>query len=244
MKERALRQAQGSDIRMLRHQRAHGLFIVACLLCIISLSACKTNNSIATAIAPLDAVIIQHHYLKNIQDLEKFTKRLYARNPKYEKNIEIRNKKLNSIFKQSREWHSKWQRKPSHTILTAAFALETTEDRIYLLGLGLTKGLNETYGCKDKDDLLLCGLQIPLDRLQRYHFNLNQTNWRIKTYHDEKGELLFLSNGLGKNGYLNMGYEVLVTRISTRLDDDIFLRGGLPAKYLFKISTVFLSILL
>jgi hypothetical protein len=39
-----------------------------------------------------------------------------------------------------------------------------------------------------------------------------------------------------------MGFEVLMTRILTRIEDDIFMRGGLPEKYIFRGSNIFLSI--
>jgi hypothetical protein len=41
-----------------------------------------------------------------------------------------------------------------------------------------------------------------------------------------------------------MGYEVIMTRILTRIEDDIIMRGGLPGQYMFKMSTVFVGILL
>jgi len=54
--------------------------------------------------------------------------------------------------------------------------------------------------------------------------------------------LLFITNEPGENGYINMGYEIIMTEIMTRIKDDIFLRGGTPPKLLFTMSTLFLTI--
>ena len=90
----------------------------------------------------------------------------------------------------------------------------------------------------------MIGLQILLERLERLHYNISQVNWRLKTYKDEKGHLIFLTNAADEKGYINMGYEVIMTEILTRIKDDIYLRGGLPGKYVFNMSALFLSILL
>ena len=81
--------------------------------------------------------------------------------------------------------------------------------------------------------------------MQALHLNVSQVNWRLKTYRDEGGGLLFLTNGAGEDGSLNMGYEVLMTQVLTRITDDIYLRGGLAGKYVFSMSsTIFVGIAL
>ncbi|MEA2084727.1 MAG: hypothetical protein U9O82_10960 [Thermodesulfobacteriota bacterium] len=132
---------------------------------------------------------------------------------------------------------------PSNDVLTAAFASDTEEDRVYLLGLGLVRSIEEAYGFRSRK-FLLCGLQISLEPLERLHFNISQVNWRLKTYTDEKGDFIFLTFGIAPNGYVNMGYEVIMTRILARIEDDIYMRGGLPKKYVFDVATLFLSIVI
>ena len=109
--------------------------------------------------------------------------------------------------------------------------------------LDLIRSIEEAYEL-DENKVFLTGLQIPLERLERLHFNLSQVNWRLKTYRDEHGKLLFLSNEVGENGYINMGYEVLMTEVLTMVKDDIHLRGGLPQTYLFEMTSLFASLII
>lgn len=204
-----------------------------------------SQSSWREMITTTDASIIEYHVKINLSDMQEFLERLYVRNPVYEKDLNKRQQNIDSIFEADFASFipSNMLDMSSRDLLIAAFARETDGDRIYLLGLGLSRSIEEAYGLDDKK-VLLTGLQIPLEQLERLHFNLSQVNWRLKTYRDESGKLLFLTNGMAENGYLNMGYEVLMTRILTRIEDDIYLRGGLPGKYMFRMSTMFLSILM
>ena len=177
--------------------------------------------------------------------MKEFTRRLYLKNPKYEENSATRRLKMEMMFPVgSGKPVGVFSQKRSHEVLSAAFDSETQyPDRVYLLGLGLVKSIREAYSL-DEEGLQLSGLQIELDRLQKLHKNISNVNWRLKTYKDQNGSLLCLTNQAGENGYINMGYEVIITRVLTRIEDDIYLRGGLPEKYAFKMSTLFLSILL
>ncbi|MBU4262913.1 MAG: hypothetical protein KKC76_13740 [Proteobacteria bacterium] len=202
------------------------------------------DATVRDVVTPTDATIIEYHVRSYQADLKEFITRLYARNPKYEKDPKRRQMKIDAIFR--RGFFAKHLRKgkSSAELLSAAFSPASAgEDRIYLLGQGLVKSIKEAYGL-DEIDVFWSGLQVPLERLQRLHFNLSQVNWRLKTYKDQAGNLLFLTNGMGENGYINMGYEVLMTRILTRIEDDISMRGGLANKYMFRMSTIFLTIAL
>jgi hypothetical protein len=191
-----------------------------------------------------EVALIKYHVEGHIESLEEFTRRLYVKNPKYEPDPAVRERKIASIFRRGTAGESGYAGRPSHEVLAAAFARQADcPDRVYLLSLGLVKSIKEGYRLED-GSLLWSGMQVGLEPLERLHHNLSQVNWRLKTYRDEKGELLFRTNEAGEDGYLNMGYEVIVTRILTRIQDDIHLRGGLPRKYFFSASTLFLSILL
>lgn len=202
------------------------------------------DATVRDVITPTDATIIEYHVRSYYTDLKEFTTRLYARNPKYERDEQKRQEKIDAIFKPGLFPKYLVKEKTSTELLSAAFSpAGEKRDRVYLLGLGLARSINEAYGL-DEMDLFWTGLQLPLERLQRLHFNLSQVNWRLKTYKDQAGNLLFLTNGMGENGYMNMGYEVLMTRILTRIEDDICMCGGLPNKYIFRMSTIFLTIAL
>lgn len=224
-------------------------FGFACLvLFLLPLTACSnkilgTNGSLSEAVIPTDAKLLTYHLGEYYKDLEEFTRRLYIKNPKYEPDLEARKQKIREIFHGSPLLPSPYRTMPSHKILTEAFARETQcPDRVFLLSLGLMKSIRETY--QAKDEVLLSSLQVSLESLRRLYGNISQVNWRLKVYRDEDGRLLFCTNEAGENGYINMGYEVIMTRILTRITDDIYLRGGSPPKFIFNMSTMFLAIVL
>ena len=196
-----------------------------------------------SSIKPTGAKILEYHAGQCLLSIEEFTKRLYLKNPKYEIDQAKRQEKMNQIFAYGQP-SGEFSEQSADELLTAAFAGNTVyPDRVYLLGLGLVKSIREAYGLDERKTLMI-GLQILLERLERLHYNISQVNWRLKTYKDEKGHLIFLTNAADEKGYINMGYEVIMTEILTRIKDDIYLRGGLPGKYVFNMSALFLSILL
>lgn len=222
------------------------LFLIVVLALLTGCSAkYDQQDTFRDMITPTDAIIIEHHVGVCFSDLREFIERLYVRNPVHERDLKKRQQKIDSIFlADSASWiPQKFVNLTSRELLTVAFAPDTTGDRIYPLGLGFMRSIQEAYELDDKK-VFLTGLQVPLEQLERLHFNLSQVNWRLKTYRDESGNFLFFTNGMAENGYLNMGYEVIMTRILTRIEDDIFLRGGLADKYMFRMSTIFLSILM
>ena len=213
-------------------------------LAVCGFSGSKSSDGLRDFFIPMDVSIIRHHMQQYRGSLRDFTVRLYAKNPKYEKDPAQQQRKIDSIFGPLSTGEQVYAYKPSHEILTAAFQGEIAEpDRVYLLSLGLWKSIQEAYDIRD-GDLFLSGLQVSLERLQRLHHNVSQVNWRLKTYKDKGGKLLFITNEAGKDGYINMGYEVIMTRILTRIEDDIIMRGGLPEQYLFRMSTMFVGILI
>jgi hypothetical protein len=215
---------------------------------LFGLAGCGLSGSKAGGVreffTPTDVSIIRHHLQQYRGSLRDFTARLYAKNPKYEKDPAQQRRKIESIFGTLPIGEQVYAYKPSHEILTAAFQGEVAEpDRIYLLSLGLWKSIREAYNIQE-GDFFLSGLQVSQERLQRLHHNVSQVSWRLKTYKDKSGKLLFITNEAGEGGYINMGYEVIMTRILTRIEDDIIMRGGLPGQYMFKMSTMFVGILL
>ncbi len=199
------------------------------------------SGCFAETIGPTGARLFHHHVSQDIKDIETLITRLYVKNPKYQPDPVQRQKRINQIF-HGKVILDKYAKMPSNEVLAEAFAADLLEqDRVYLLGLGMVKSIKEAYGV-DKNQIIITALQVPLERLQRLAKNLSQVNWRMKTYKDAQGELLFRSNAVGEDGYMNMGYEVIMTAILTRVQDDIYMRGGLPGKYFFDMSTLFVSI--
>lgn len=202
------------------------------------------KKNVSDLVTPTDVTLIRHHVREFYKSLQDFTVRLYAKNPKYEKDPRLKEQKIKQIFHGGLPVEFDFAGKPSHELLTAAFQKEAPyPDRVYLLSLGLWKSIREAYEVKG-DELFVSSLQIPLGQLQRLHHNISQVNWRLKTHKDSTDKLLFLTNECGEDGYHNMGYEVIMTEILTRIEDDIFLRGGLPGKYIFNMSTFFATIIL
>jgi hypothetical protein len=207
------------------------------------LAGCQGGKEkLKQAITPFDVQIINYHVREIDKSLKEFTRRLYLKNPKYEKDPEARHKKIQAIFHDGEMPNTGYNEKPSHEVLAAAFEPNPIyPDRVFLLGLGLKKSVLEAYSIKE--DLFVTSLQIGHGRLENLYVNIGQVNWRLKVYRDEDGKLLFLTNEAGENGYINMGYEVIITEILTRIKDDIYLRGGSPPKFAFSMASLFMAIL-
>ncbi len=201
------------------------------------------RDSVRNTFTPSDAKIMKYHVEQDLRDIEDLMNRLYLKNPRYEPNRQARRQKIEAIFRhcEVREC-SAFFSMPSHEILTLTFAKNCPcEDRVFMLGLGLAKSIREAYDIQDT--LFVTGVQISAERLCRLYHNLLQVNWRLKTYRGGDGDLLFHTNEPGENGYINMEYEKIFTRLLTRTGDDIYLRDGLMNNFLFRSTTVFLSIL-
>ena len=189
-----------------------------------------------------DVKIIAFHVQKNYELIQRLGRRLYAKNPRYEPDPAMRAKKIDSIFNRGVEVYPRLKALPSHRLLEQAFAPNPeVSDRVFLLVLGLKKGIDEAYNTGGS--LFLTGCQIDPKRLERLYSNFSQVNWRMKTYRDRKGKLFFITNEAGENGYINMGFEVIMTSMLTRIGDDIYLRGGLEKNLAFRLSAIFISII-
>lgn len=195
------------------------------------------------ALRPTEVTLLLYHQEEFLRSLEEFTRRLYAKNPRYELDLDQRQRKIEQIFHGCPPFDDRHRNTPSHELLTQAFAPNSTGDRVYTLALGLTRSIREVYGVTEKRSFLV-GLQMPVERLKKLHHNISHANWRMKTSRDQEGKLLLLTNDMGDENYLNMGYEVIMTSILTRIEDDIYLRGGLPERYSFTASKLFVSLLL
>lgn len=217
--------------------------IISILICLLLLGCNVSGKRLKQAITPTDVQIMRYHVKEYYKSLEEFTRRLYLKNPKYEKDLEMRERKIRGIFHGEELPYTKYNSQPSYKVLEAVFAANPTyEDRVFLLSFGLVKSIQETYNIEER--VFVTSLEIPPEKLEKLYHNISNVNWRLKLYRDEQGDLLFLTNEAGGNGYINMGYETIMTEILVRIKDDIFLRGGTPPKLLFNMSTLFLPIIL
>ena len=216
------------------------------LLVLTTLSGCGSKGGMGGVLTSSDVLIVQHHLRQHYHCLEEFCRRLYLKNPRYEPDLKKRAQKLDLIFKKRKSLGTPYDNQASHDILTAAFSTDPkADDRIALLALGLRKSIDEGYGQDGPDeDTMITSLQISLDRLKRLYSNISQVNWRLKVYCDADQKLYFLTNEIAPEGHLNMGYEVLMTKILTRIEDDIYMRGGNPPNVIFRMSTMFFSLFL
>ncbi|RUM89080.1 MAG: hypothetical protein DSZ23_03695 [Thermodesulfatator sp.] len=217
---------------------------VASLLATAILAGCTPNfrKGLSDTVCGLDVKIISYHVKRHYKLIEELVSRLYAKNPVYEPDKQKRMAKINSIFNRGGVVYPQVENLLSYQLLTQAFS-ETplVHDRVFLLGLGLKKGIDEGYATGGS--VFLTGCQIDSGRLQRLYSNMVQANWRLKTYTDKNGRLLFITNEAGENGYINMGFEVIMTRMLTRIEDDIYLRSGLEKNLAFRLSTIFVSVI-
>ena len=153
---------------------------VICFMVVFLVQGCFVEQ-----FRPLEVHIFKYHAGECIKNLELFAVRLYAKNPKYEPDLVRRQKRIKQIFHDQANYEGS-AKMSSHLLLSEAFAEKPLDDdRVYLLGLGLVKSIKEVYGIGD-NTIMISGLQVPLERLQRLHHNLSQVNWRLKTYKDEK----------------------------------------------------------
>ncbi|MBN2705744.1 MAG: hypothetical protein JXR89_04805 [Deltaproteobacteria bacterium] len=215
------------------------------LLILPILAACGSKGGMEGILTSSDVLIIQHHIREHYRCLEELCRRLYLKNPRYEPDPKKREGKLNAVFYGGGSLAEPWNRRASHEILTAAFAPATTyPDRVALLALGLRRSIDEGYNQTGPNQTMITSLEVSLEKLKRLHSNLNQVNWRLKSCRAPEENLYFLTNEADPAGHLNMGYEVLMTRVLTRIEDDIFMRGGNPPNLVFRMSTMFLSLFL
>ncbi len=218
------------------------LILAAALVCL--LCGCSDFRARCTNIYSPDVKIISYHLKKHYQAVRSLAERLYARNPRYEPDLKSRKEKIRAAFGEKSPYSIPYQLQImlSHELLRTAFSPKPPiGDRVLILILGLKRGIDEAYDTGRGP--FLTGCQIDAKRLERLYSNISQTNWRLKTYKGPDGKPLFLTNQPSPDGYVNMGFEVIMTQMLTRIQDDIYLRGGLEGNLTFRLSTVFLSIL-
>ncbi len=219
----------------------HFLLILTVSVCVCG---CADFRAKCTNICSIDVKIINYHLKKDYECVRILAARLYARNPCYEADPIVRKEKIRAIFGEKSNYYIPYCLRImlSHELLETAFSKSPpVKDRVLILALGLKKAIDEAYDTGKGP--FLTGCQVDAERLERLYSNIAQANWRLKTYKAANGSPLFLTNQVRKNGHVNMGFEVIMAQMLTRIQDDIYLRSGLEGNLTFRLSTVFLSIL-
>ncbi len=220
------------------------LLLILTPLCLF-LQSCSFScirKNVKDTFTPTDIKILKYHIDADLHDIEDLMQRLYLKNPKYEPDKGRRQQKMDAIFRQGRVSECDLFHLPSDQILTMTFEQTCPcSDRVFMLGLGLSKSIREAYSVDGF--FFVTGSQIPAERLERLYYNLGRVNWLMKTARDTEGNLLFITNEAGENGYINMEYEKIFTRLLTRTADDIYMRDGLINNFIFRAGATFLSIL-
>ncbi len=208
------------------------------------LNGCADLGRKCADVCSPDVKIISYHVKKHYENIRTLAQRLYARNPCYEPDPDVRMAKIQAVFGEKSTYPvpASIRLPMSHELLTLAFSNNPPiSDRVLILILGLKKGIDEAYDTGSGP--FITGCQIDARRLERLYKNISQVNWRLKTYKSATGTPLFFTNQALESGYINMGFEVIMTQMLTRIQDDIYLRGGLEGNLTFRIGALFLSIL-
>ena len=150
----------------------HNIPLLSIVISLTFLGCHAGGQFVKRAVVPTDVQIMRYHVGEYYTSLEEFTRRLYLKNPKYEKDLEMRKKKIRGIFQGEELPYTDYNNKPSHKLLEAAFAtIPTYEDRVFLLSLGLVKSIEETYSIKEK--LVVTSMEVSLEKLTNLYHNIS-----------------------------------------------------------------------
>ncbi|OOE89306.1 hypothetical protein [Salinivibrio sharmensis] len=95
-------------------------------------------------------------------------------------------------------------------LLPLAFSSEFKGDRVFALMAGITGMISASYNHQLEFFLLD---DIDQQKLYNSARNLEKIAWLLNNQKDDNGELLLLSNGIGKNGVPNYSYERLLSQM-------------------------------
>lgn len=163
-------------------------------------------------LAKSDMGLITDIHIAEIRDLsEALIVKLYKRNPR-----EL--KKVPSMTIEKRVAQLMTAERPDNgfrelggmdgiALLPLAFSSEFEGDRVFALMAGVTGMISASYNHQLEFFLLD---DIDQQKLYNSARNLEKIAWLLNNQKDEHGQLLLLSNGMGKNGVPNYSYERLL----------------------------------
>ncbi|OOF20639.1 hypothetical protein BZJ17_12065 [Salinivibrio sp. IB574] len=166
-------------------------------------------------LAKSDMDLITDIHIAEIRDLtEQLIVKLYKRNPR-----ELRKVPGMTIEKRVAQLMS--EKRPENgfrelggmdgiALLPLAFSSEFRGDRVFALMAGVTGMISASYNHQLEFFLLD---DIDQQKLYNCARNLEKVAWLLNNEKDDNGELLLLSNGVGKNGVPNYSYERLFSQM-------------------------------
>ncbi|OOF29609.1 hypothetical protein [Salinivibrio sp. IB872] len=166
-------------------------------------------------LAKSDMDLITDIHIAEIRDLtEQLIIKLYKRNPR-----ELRKVPGMTIEKRVAQLMS--EKRPENgfrelggmdgiALLPLAFSSEFRGDRVFALMAGVTGMISASYNHQLEFFLLD---DIDQQKLYNCARNLEKVAWLLNNEKDDNGELLLLSNGVGKNGVPNYSYERLFSQM-------------------------------
>ncbi|WBA13522.1 hypothetical protein [Salinivibrio kushneri] len=166
-------------------------------------------------LAKSDMDLITDIHIAEIRDLsEALIVKLYKRNPR-----EL--KKVPGMTIEKRVAQLMTTERPDNgfrelggmdgiALLPLAFSSEFEGDRVFALMAGVTGMISASY-----DHQLEFFLLDDIDQQKLYNSarNLEKIAWLLNNEKDDNGQLLLLSNGMGKNGVPNYSYERLLSQM-------------------------------
>jgi hypothetical protein len=166
-------------------------------------------------LAKSDMDLITDIHIAEIRDLtEQLIIKLYKRNPR-----ELRKVPGMTIEKRVAQLMS--EKRPENgfrelggmdgiALLPLAFSSEFRGDRVFALMAGVIGMISASYNHQLEFFLLD---DIDQQKLYNCARNLEKVAWLLNNEKDDNGELLLLSNGVGKNGVPNYSYERLFSQM-------------------------------
>lgn len=166
-------------------------------------------------LAKSDMDLITDIHIAEIRDLtEQLIVKLYKRNPR-----ELR--KVPGMTIEKRVAQLMAEKRPENgfhelggmdgiALLPLAFSSEFRGDRVFALMAGVTGMISASYNHQLEFFLLD---DIDQQKLYNCARNLEKVAWLLNNEKDSHGELLLLSNGVGKNGVPNYSYERLFSQM-------------------------------
>ncbi|ODP99419.1 MULTISPECIES: hypothetical protein [Salinivibrio] len=166
-------------------------------------------------LAKSDMDLITDIHIAEIRDLsEALIVKLYKRNPR-----EL--KKVPGMTIEKRVAQLMTTERPDNgfrelggmdgiALLPLAFSSEFEGDRVFALMAGVTGMISASYNHQLEFFLLD---DIDQQKLYNSARNLEKIAWLLNNEKDDNGQLLLLSNGMGKNGVPNYSYERLLSQM-------------------------------
>lgn len=184
------------------------------IVLVIMLAGCsgKDNSFDIKNLAKSDIDLVTDIHIKQLRELlKKLTIKLYKRNPReLKKNsgmtIDARLAQIMTV-ERPKNGYLELGNMDGVDVLPLAFSSEFKGDRVFALMVGITGMLSNSYN--DKVNFYIFD-DIDQQKLYNSARNLETVLWQLNNKRYNNGELLLVSNGIGKNGIANYSFERVI----------------------------------